>query len=145
MLSVKWNMRFLELARLIASWSRDPSTKCGAVIVRPDKTIASLGFNGFPRGMHDDVSLYDDRETKYSRILHAEDNALLSSFERLAGYGLYTWPLPPCDRCAVRIIQSGITYVMAPEITESLKDRWGDALKRTEAYFQEAGVQFQWV
>ena len=41
----KWNVRFLDLARFIAAWSKDPSTKVGAVLVRPDRTIAAVGFN----------------------------------------------------------------------------------------------------
>lgn len=46
----KWDARFLDLAVFIGDWSKDPSTKVGAVLVRPDRTIAGLGFNGFPRG-----------------------------------------------------------------------------------------------
>ena len=49
------------MAQLVASWSRDPSTQCGAVIVRPDKTVAAVGFNGFPRGADDSPALYPDR------------------------------------------------------------------------------------
>ena len=46
----KWDRRFLRLAREVASWSKDPSTKVGAVLVDPlDNTIVSLGYNGFPR------------------------------------------------------------------------------------------------
>lgn len=36
----KWDQRFLELAKVVSTWSKDPSTKTGAVIVRPDKTEA---------------------------------------------------------------------------------------------------------
>src|SRR4051812_43949974 len=99
----KWDRRFLQMARLVASWSKDPSTKCGAVIVRPDKTVASVGFNGFPKGTNDDDELYADRETKYSRVVHAEQNALIFAREPLDGYTMYTWPQgfgPTCDRCA---------------------------------------------
>ena len=44
-----WDQRFIALADHIGQWSKDPSTQQGAVIVRPDKTIAATGFNGFPR------------------------------------------------------------------------------------------------
>ena len=70
MLSEKWNRRFLELAAHIASWSRDPSTKTGAVIVRPNKSVAGVGFNGFPQGAKDDPELYTDRTYKYDHIVH---------------------------------------------------------------------------
>ena len=49
-----WDMRFAQLAKLVSLWSKDPSTKVGSVIVRPDKTIASVGFNGFPKGVPDE-------------------------------------------------------------------------------------------
>ena len=49
--SNKWETRFLEMARLVSGWSKDPSTKVGAVIVRPDKTIASVGYNGIAIGV----------------------------------------------------------------------------------------------
>lgn len=60
----KWDRRFLELATLVASWSKDPSTKTGAVIIGPDRSVISTGFNGFPREMPDDPKLYEDREKK---------------------------------------------------------------------------------
>lgn len=70
MISLKWDRRFLRLAQEVASWSKDPSTKTGAVIVRPDKTIAAIGYNGFPRGCDDAPELYAHRETKLSRVVH---------------------------------------------------------------------------
>ena len=70
-------MWFLELAKLASTRSKDPSTKTGAVIVRPNKTVVSVGFNGFPQGMPDDEELYKDRDEKYSRIVHCEVNALI--------------------------------------------------------------------
>src|SRR5271167_774541 len=66
----KWDIYYLNMARYIATKSKDPSTKTGAVIVRPDHSVCSTGFNGFPRGMKDDAALYADREKKYSRTVH---------------------------------------------------------------------------
>jgi len=70
----KWDSRFMDLARLVASWSKDPSTQVGAVIVDQDKRIVSTGFNGFPRCVNDSPV---DREVKLLRTIHAEENALL--------------------------------------------------------------------
>ena len=49
----KWDNRFLELAKLIGSWSKDPSTQVGAVIVDNNNRILSIGFKGFPKGVED--------------------------------------------------------------------------------------------
>ena len=110
----KWDQRFLELAVTVSTWSKDPSTQLGAVIVRPDRTIASIGYNGFPRGVDDDEARYADREFKYEAIVHGEMNAILAAREPLHGYTLYVWPLPPCSRCAAMIIQTGIKRVVSP-------------------------------
>lgn len=64
----KWDGRFLDLAVLVGEWSKDPSTKVGAVLVRPDRTIAAVGFNGFPRGVLDHPERYEDRPTKYEMV-----------------------------------------------------------------------------
>ena len=140
--SEKWDRRFLELAKLVASWSKDPSTQTGAVIARLDKSVCSVGFNGFPQKMYDWESSYNDREEKLSRIVHCEVNALLFAKEPVTGYTLYTWPFASCDRCAVIMIQAGITRFVYPELPESLRKRWEESILRTEQYFKECDVDF---
>lgn len=137
----KWDLRMLQLAEQVASWSRDPSTKAGAVIVRPDKTIASVGFNGFARGMLDDEALYADREVKYQRVIHCEMNAILHAREPLTGYTLFTFPFLTCDRCAVHVIQSGINHVVSIEANAERLLRWKQSFEQTRGFYEEAGVQ----
>lgn len=137
----KWDNFYIGMARYMASASKDPSTKVGAVIVRPNNTIASVGYNGFPRGMSDDPELYSDRPTKYSRIIHAEMNAILNAHGPVEGCTLYTSTLPPCDRCAVFVVQAGITRVVFEKIADKeLAERWAESLAKTEDIFKEAGV-----
>lgn len=136
-----WGQWFLGLAEYVASRSKDPSTKCGAVIVRPDKTVAALGYNGFPRGVKDEKRLLNNREEKYRRVVHAEMNAILTAKEPLHGYTLYTWPFLTCERCAVHVIQAGITKVIAPKATTKEQlERWGEAFMVTRDLYDEAGV-----
>jgi dCMP deaminase len=136
----KWDQRMLALAALVAGWSKDPSTQTGAVIIRPNRTIASVGYNGFPRGMKDDEALYQSREEKYSRVVHAEVNAILNAQEPLHGYILYTWPFQPCDRCATQVIQAGIKHIVTIEPNDELISRWGSSLARAQAFFREAAI-----
>ena len=75
--SDKWDGRFIELAKHISGWSKDPSTKVGCVVVGEDREIRSTGFNGFPRGIEDDSDRLEDREQKYPLICHAEENAIM--------------------------------------------------------------------
>jgi dCMP deaminase len=137
----KWDRRMLKMAKLVASWSKDPSTQTGAVIARPDRTIASVGYNGFPRGCDDAPALYADRETKYSRIVHCEMNAILSAREPMHGCTLYTIPFASCDRCAAHVIQAGIRRCVAPILPDHLLNRWGDSLATTRRLFRESGVE----
>lgn len=137
--SEKWDRRFLDLADFIASWSKDPSTKVGAVIVRPDRTVASMGYNGFPRGVLDHEDRYADRETKYAMVVHAENNALINSRESLEGCTLYVTPLPPCTQCAAAIIQRGITRVVVGQ-KKDIPENWMKQFEISMTMFQEADV-----
>lgn len=139
----KWDRRFLRLANEIATWSHDPSTKVGAVIVRPNLTIASTGYNGFPRGLSDDPALYSDRDVKLSRVVHAEMNAILNAGANgvsVDGCTVYVSKLPPCDRCAVHVIQAGIRRVVYDEPDEATMDRWRSSIESTLRMFGEAGI-----
>jgi dCMP deaminase len=136
----KWDKRFIELAAHVATWSKDPSTKCGSLVAK-DKRIVSLGFNGFPAGVNDDEDRYNDRELKLQLILHAESNALLFAKEPLDGCTIYVWPFPPCCRCAAQIIQSGIRRVVAPAATGDRGDRWAKELEIASDMYADAGVE----
>lgn len=136
-----WELRFLHLAREVSTWSKDPSTKTGAVITDHNHNIISQGYNGFPRKMKDTASLYADRETKYSRIIHCEMNAVLTANGPVKGCILYTWPFLSCDRCAVHMVQAGIHTVVAPKLPAHLYDRWQNSVNKSKSYFQEAGVR----
>jgi dCMP deaminase len=138
----KWDIRFLKLARHISAWSKDPSTQTGAVITHPNRTVLSMGFNGFAQNMSDNPELYLDRETKYSRIIHCEINALLLAEGSARGCTLYTWPFASCDRCAVQMLQAGISHFVYPSTPDHLMERWGKSFELTKSYFIEAGVTF---
>lgn len=136
--NAKWDERFLALAEHIAQWSHDPSTKVGAVITRPDRTISSVGYNGLPKRVHDTEDRLSHRETKYEMTVHAEANAILHATERPVGYTIYTWPFQPCSRCAGLIIQSGLKRVVAP-LYEG--DRWTESFALASQMFAEAFVR----
>lgn len=137
-MNTDWDDRFLVLADHIASWSKDPSTKVGAVIVRPNRTIASVGYNGFPRGVDDTPDRLNDRPIKYAMTVHAEANAILSADSSVSGCTLYVTPLHPCSNCAALIIQSGITKVVARMPHDPA--HWVDSFEKAKIMFDEAGI-----
>lgn len=132
----KWDYNFLELAKTVSTFSKDPSTKVGAVIVDDDHRVVSIGFNGFPKGIKDDHRL-EDREMKYKLIVHAETNALLFAGRSVKGCTLYTWPFMPCCRCASTIIQAGISRVVS---VENRDERWADSFRLSHDMLTEARI-----
>lgn len=138
----KWHTRFLDLADHIREWSKDPSTQTGAVIVRADRTVVGVGYNGFPRGVVDSEERYLDRETKYAMVVHAEANAILHSREDLTGATIYVYPWPPCNECAKLIIESGISRVVSIKPTAEQLERWGKSMDIAKTMFGEANVEF---
>lgn len=134
----KWDKRFLALAEHIAQWSKDPSTRTGAVIVDPEGRVVSVGYNGFPKGVEDSKERLETREIKYKIVVHCERNALLFAQRSVAGCRLYTWPFMSCAPCASMVIQAGITEVIAPVSDNS---RWIDDFNLAQTLFKESGVK----
>lgn len=134
----KWDIRFLQLARFVAAWSKDPSTKVGAVITDWNRSVISLGYNGFARGVIDSEERYNNREEKYKLVVHAERNAMLFAQKPTNGCTLYTWPFMPCAPCAGMVIQSGICRVVSVFDTNP---RWQEDFALTRKMFKEAAIE----
>lgn len=137
MILKKWDLRFLEMSELVSSWSKDPSTKVGSVIVDNDRRVISLGYNGFPKGVADNDRL-NDREEKYKIVVHAERNALLFANTNVKNCSIFTYPFMPCPICAGMIIQSGISRVVS---FQSNNERWEKDFEISRKMFQEADIQ----
>jgi dCMP deaminase len=135
-----WDIRFLGLAKFISAWSKDPSTKVGAVIVDPNHRVVSLGYNGFPVGIEDDERL-KDRETKYKIVLHAESNAIMFANINLNNCTIYTYPFQPCSSCAGLIIQSGIKRIVCPNNDVG---RWKENFRLSSQLFEEANIPIKY-
>lgn len=137
-----WDARFLLLARHIAQWSKDPSTKVGCVVVGPDREIRSTGFNGFPRGIADSSERLQDRERKYPLVCHAEENAIMHAARigvALKGCVAYvTWP--PCTRCARSLVQAGISEIAYPAGL-AIPERWQEDFGISNQMLAEAGLR----
>lgn len=127
--SKKWDLRYLKLAQHIASWSKDPSTKVGAVAVGSKGNVLAQGYNGFPRKIFDYDDRYHDRGVKYKYVVHAEMNVIYNasySGVSLDGSTLYVVGLPICSECAKGIIQVGIKRVVMGicEVPPAWEDSW---------------------
>lgn len=138
----KWALRFLDMAQLVSSWSKDTSTKVACILVSPDRSIVIPGYNGFPRGIEDTSERLNNRAVRLEIVLHAEENALLVAQRSLRGFTAYTWPVPPCSRCAAKLIQVGITTVVTVKPNEDFLSRWAESLLLAQELYKEAGVTY---
>jgi dCMP deaminase len=125
------------LAEHVALWSKDPSTKVGAVIVDEKKRVVSLGYNGVPRGVKEVPE--GDRDRKLLRTIHAEENALHFANKDVEGCTLYV-SMPPCAKCAAQMIQRGISRVVCRSGPVEFWTRWMGQIVEAKAMFDEAGV-----
>lgn len=132
----KWDRRFMRLASMVATWSKDPDHQVGAVIVDSDRHIQGLGFNGPPKHVKDTKL---SKQQKQLRSLHAELNAILNCKESTVGSSIYVYPYAPCAQCAAAIIQKGIitVYYNQPIVLHS----WRDSQAEGEKMLREAGIE----
>ena len=137
-----WDRKFIEMAVLVSSWSKDPSTKVGCVIADTDHAQLSEGFNGFPRGIADDERL-QQREVKYRLIVHAEANAIAAAARNghsLKGATAYV-TFCPCPQCAALLIQAGIVRIVT--IEGATPPHWKAECEIAQGMFKEAGVRYE--
>ena len=138
----KWDARWLEMAGIVSTWSKDPSTQIGAIAVK-DKRLISTGYNGFPRGIQDLDDRWNNREEKYKYVVHAEMNCIYNANyhnQSLKGSTMYIVGLPVCHECAKGIIQAGVLRVVAEFKDAPLK--WAKSTEITEKMFKEAGIVY---
>jgi dCMP deaminase len=138
----KWHSRFLNLAELVAGWSKDPSTKVGAVITDNQNRVISLGYNGFARDVEDSEERLNTRLLKYEFVIHAEQNAILFANRDLEDCNIYTYPFQPCNKCASLIVQAGIKRVFSYSASEEHLKRWDQSFKISRSIMKEGGVQY---
>ena len=137
----KWDERFIRIAYEVASWSKDPGTKVGVVLVT-DRRIIATGYNGFPQNISDSFDRYEDRETKLAYTVHAEVNAILNAAKNgspTASSTLYV-TFPPCVRCSTAVIQAGVTHVVRP-VLSAAPERWRESFASGMSLLVEAGVK----
>ncbi len=137
--------KFLAAAAAIGHiFSKDPSTKVGALAVGGTKNQVAWGYNGFPPGLYDTHERLHDRQTKYGLTLHAEENALTNA--RFPVRTLYVTH-HPCGPCALRILAHRtvrrVVYAVQPDFETRADDSWAESLADARAWLEEGGVQIE--
>lgn len=143
----KWDVRFMEMARLVASWSScfAPGREIGAVIVK-NKRVITTGYNGAPAGMKTckekkeclrrKLNIPSGTRHEICYAIHAEQNAIIQAAKlgiSIEGATLYCTH-QPCSVCAKMIVNSGIVRVV-------YEQGYPDAFALE--FFRETGVKIE--
>ena len=122
----KWDKRFIDMAKKVSTWSKDPSQKVGCIAVK-DRRIVATGYNGFPIGIED--KNLEDRKHKYTYIVHAEKNLIYNACRHgvsLVDTDIYVWGLPVCGECWKGLAQIGVKSVTMPDV-KNINERWHES------------------
>ncbi len=145
---ISFDELFMRQAYLIATKSKDPRSKIGSVLVKNNRVV-SMGYNGFGSGVVDFKSRYEDRETKYQFVCHAEENSVIQCAKfgiSSSGSTLYTQGVP-CCQCFKILIQADVKKVIChrqwPNLTHSSK--WVESTRISQIMAKEAGVEIAWL
>jgi dCMP deaminase len=116
-------------AEVAKSRSEDPWVKVGACVLRKDRSIAGVGYNGVPSGVEIDWSNRDERR---QYVIHAEANALRYLMPDEGE--LIAVTLTPCPSCLTLIASYRIPTVFYRDTPENYD------LKGTHRVAKQLGI-----
>jgi dCMP deaminase len=130
--------RFLDLAAHVASWSKDPTTKVGAVAINPStRAVLGTGYNGLPRGVMD-LPERMERPAKYLFTAHAEENLIThAARQTLEGATVFVTHLC-CANCARMLINAGVKEIVCDNGQTSMDPAHFEVARQM---LHEAGVK----
>ena len=136
-----WDGKFVGMTDHVAQWSKDRSHKVGAVFVNKQQAVLSVGYNGFPRGINDDVEARHERPAKYLWTEHAERNGIYNAAHEGASLNGSTAYVNffPCAECARGLIQCGVERVVAPK-PDYDHHKYGENFKVSLEMLEEKGI-----
>jgi dCMP deaminase len=148
-----WDEYFMRLFYLVATKSKDPRTKIGAVLVKGKRVIAT-GYNGICICVDDTVPARSERPEKYKWYEHAERNCIFSAATigiPTTGSTMYTNGTP-CADCTRAVVQSGVKRVVVHKTYEDLfclmkkpnnpNNQWSGHDDASHQMLAESGVEF---
>ncbi len=131
----RWERFFYDMALKMATRSKDPNTRVGALIVSADRRWFAPGYNGFPPGIADDERLHSPDKNKM--MTHAEANAIANCPWDAKGASIYITKFP-CAACAGLILSARIARVIAPPWNP--ESEWAESHQLAKGMLHEGGV-----
>lgn len=143
--SQKWDERFLGISRNISSWSKDPSTKVGALAVDIERKMIAQGYNGFPKGCDDSDQFYANRESKYARVIHAETNIICNACNSRVGLHnstIYIYGMYPCPECVKLLAQVHVVRIVFQLGETQNLDKWKGDFETSKSLMRELHIGY---
>jgi dCMP deaminase len=143
--SQKWDERFLQIAQEISTWSKDPSTKVGAIAVNLERRILAQGYNGFPVKSDDSEKFYNTRKSKYARIVHAESNIIYNACNSHVGLQnstVYVYGMYPCSECVKGLTQVQVSRIVFQLGQSSNVEKWKSDFDTAKCFLREVGIGY---
>ncbi|MBT5188204.1 MAG: dCMP deaminase family protein [Kordiimonadaceae bacterium] len=136
MKTISWDECFMTMAETVSMRSKDMTTKVGVIIVSEEKNHVAIGYNGFPTGMSENQSRWDN---KSSYVVHAELNAVINAKTDISGWTVYT-TMFPCTECTKMLLQTGVSRVVYKDRSSaSVEDSW----KFSKVLLEEMGISVE--
>ena len=140
-MSNRADRQFLSMAEAVGHiFSKDPSTRVGAIAVGTSNNQVAWGYNGFPPGIDDTHERLTDRDVKLALTLHAEENALANA--PFAVRTLYVTHHPCCG-CVLRILAKRTVQRVVYQVQPEFENRWADSLREARKLLAEGGVRLE--
>lgn len=142
-MSLEKVLKFKSLAEAAALYSKDTSTKVGAVALDDDCNVLCVGYNGKPRGVLETIER-SARPLKYKFTAHAEENLVAQAARigtSLKGSTIIVTSLHPCTTCTRLMIQAGVKRIIANKSPEHAEPIWKEEEIYSKEMLDEAGVE----
>lgn len=113
---------YFSLAKEISNLSKDKHTKHGCIAVSQDGSILSMGYNGPPRKVNDDLVPYG-RPQKYFFMEHAERNCIYNAARegiKLKDCIFFVTGIP-CTDCMRAMFQVGASKICYLNVESNMK------------------------
>ena len=129
--------------------SHDTQTQHGCVITDHNNRILGVGYNGFAKGLDDNV-LPNTRPAKYFWMIHAERNALSNCTIRPEN-GIAYVTGQCCNDCVMALWQEGITKVYMRKnhgthlFNEDNEERFNLFIKMSGLYIEYIDPNLSWL
>lgn len=141
-------LKYFQLASHLAeNFSKDTSTKVGAIFLAPDShQILSMGYNGMPRHFDESQPNRWERPKKYMYVEHAERNAIYNACRNGVSLenSIAFITLFPCADCMRGLIQSGVKSIITQKPNLEC-DRWGSHFEASLEMAQECGITLHYI